>query len=256
MKKRSRLDFWKGFLSAALVFGCISSAMAASGTVGFSKVTLAMNGNAVFSKGENLTTSGGHTIPSSITYVNETGGGTTYLPLVYISRLLDTPVHWDAATGTVSLGTLKGVSGGTISEVGQGDTAASLPLTRVGQKAGPFTEVNPITADGFPILERTEYRSAADYKIKTPVQTNNGNYISVTITNKGADSLVLMLGREYTVGRELISTQVPAGQTVTRTLRVDQTSDGLIPWLSVRVSYYGAMSQTMDFDISAAQFNH
>lgn len=255
MKKRSRLDFWKGFLSAALVFGCISSAMAASGTVRFSQITLAMNGSAVFSEGESLTASNGQPIPSSISYIDETGGGTTYLPLAYISRLLDAPVHWDAATGIVSLGTLKGIGNGAASATGQGNDATSLPLTRAGQKAGPFTEVDPITAGGFPILERTEYRSMADYKVNTPVNPDNGRYISVTITNNGTDSLVLMLGREYTVGRELISTQVPAGQTVTRTLRVEQTNDGLMPWLSVRVSYYGAMSQTMDFDLSAAQFN-
>ncbi len=255
MKKQSRLNFWKGFFSAALVFGCISSAMAVSGTVSFSQVTLAMNGRAVFSKGESLKASNGQSIPSSISYIDETGGGTTYLPLAYVSRLLDTPVFWDGTTGTVSLGTFKGINGEGISVTEPGKESSSLPLTREGQVAGVFTEISPIKADGFPILEKTEYRSTADYSVKTPVQVGNGNCISVTMTNKGTNGLVLMLGREYTVGRELISTQVPAGQTVTRTLQIGKVSDGLIPWLSVRVSYYGAMPQNMDFTISAVQFS-
>ena len=255
MKKQSRLNFWKGFLSATLVFACISSAMAMSGTVNFSQVTLAMNGRAVFSKGESLKASNGQSIPSSISYIDETGGGTTYLPLAYVSRLLDTPVSWDGTTSTVSLGTFKGINGEGISVTEPGKESSSLPLTREGQVAGVFTEISPIKADGFPILEKTEYRSTADYSVKTPVQTSNGDCISVTVTNKGTKSLVLMLGREYTVGRELISTQVPAGQTVTRTLRIGQENDGLMPWFSVRLSYYGAISQNMDFEISAVQFN-
>lgn len=255
MKKQSKTGILVGFLSATLVFSCIASALAASGTVSFSQVRLAMNGNVVFSEGEILTASNGQPIPSSITYTDTVGGGTTYLPLAYISRLLDTPISWDGTTDTVSLGTYKGVGTGGASSTGEQDDGSSLPLTHVGRRAGPFTEVTPIKSEGFPILERTEYRSTADYKFNTPVQPGNGNHISVTVTNKGTDHLILMIGREYTVGQELISTQVPAGQTVTRTFRVDQTSDGLKPWLFAQVSYYGALSQDMDFEISATQFN-
>ena len=255
MKKVNKTGFLKGFLSAALVFGCISSALAASGTVGFSQVRLAMNGNAIFNQGESLTASNGQPIPSSITYTDASGGGTTYLPLSYVSRLLDTPVSWDGATNTVSLGTYKGVASGGASIVENPDDGGSLPLTRVGRRAGPFTEVEPIQSEGFPILARTSYRSTEEYEYDTPVQVRNGNHISVTITNRGTDRLILLVGREYTVGQELISTQVPAGQTVTRTFRVDQTDDGLSPRLYAMVTYYSGMSQDMDFVISATQFN-
>lgn len=67
MKKVNKTGFLKGFLSAALVFGCISSALAASGAVSFSQVRLAMNGNVVFDQSESLTASNGQPIPSSIT---------------------------------------------------------------------------------------------------------------------------------------------------------------------------------------------
>lgn len=254
MKKTNKTGFLKGFLSAALVFGCISGALAASGTVSFSQVRLAMNGNAIFDQGESLTASNGQPIPSSITYTDAAGGGTTYLPLACISRLLDTPISWDGATHTVSLGTYKGVASGGASLILETDDGSSLPLTRMGRKAGPFTEVEPIQSEGFPIMAKTAYRSAEEYKYDTPVQAHNGNHISVTITNKGTDHLVLLIGREYTVGQELISTQVPAGQTVTRTFRVDQTNDGLSPKFCAVVTYYSGLTQDMDFEISAVQF--
>lgn len=255
MKKVNKTGFLKGFLSAALVFGCISSALAASGAVSFSQVRLAMNGNVVFDQSESLTASNGQPIPSSITYTDAAGGGTTYLPLSYISRLLDTPISWDGATNTVSLGTYKGVASGGASLTENPDDGGSLPLTRVGRKAGPFTEVEPIQSEGFPIMARTAYRSTEEYEYDTPVQARNGNHISITITNKGADHLILLVGREYTVGQELISTQVPAGQTVTRTFRVEQTDDGLNPRFYAMVTYYSGLSQDMDFEISATQFN-
>jgi len=254
MNKHSKTSFFSGFLSAVLVFGCISSALAASGTVDFSQVRLAMYGKTVFSQGESLTASNGQSIPSSISYTDAAGGGTTYLPLAYVSQLLDTPVSWDGATGTVSLGTYKGVANGGGAVTSTQDDGSSLPLTRPGRKAGPFTEVEPIQSEGFPVLPKTEYRSTAEYNFDTPVDSNHGKYISVTITNKGQDHLVLFLGRDYTIGNEFISTKVPAGQTVTRTLRVDGTSDGLKPRLHARVTYYGALSQDMNFEISAAQF--
>jgi len=42
---------------------------------------------------------------------------------------------------------------------------------------------------------------------------------------------------------------------VTRTLWVDGTSDGLKPQLFTQVTYYGALSQDTDFEISATYSN-
>ena len=255
MKKNGKISFFSGFLSATLIFGCISSALAASGTVNFSQVKLAMYGRAIFSQGDSLTAGNGQSIPSSISYTDAAGGGTTYLPLSYVSQVLDTPVSWDGTTGTVSLGTYRGVANGTAASTTTQDDGSSLPLTRPGRKAGPFTEVEPIQSEGFRILPKTEYRSTTDYNFDTSVDDNHGKYISVTITNKGQDHLILFLGRDYTIGNEFISTQVPAGQTVTRTLRIDGTNDGLKPRFHTRVTYYGALSQDMNFEISATQFD-
>ncbi len=245
----SKKNFIAGFLSAILVCSCVTGALAASGAVSFSQVTLAMNGNAVFSEGDTVKAGNGQPIPSSITYTDRAGGGTTYLPLSCISKLLDTPVSWDSKTGTVSLGTVRGVSrGGGVA--GAATDGSELPLNRVGRKVGNLTEVSPIAAPGLDILSRTEYRSQSDY---TRTVSVSKEYVSVTVTNRGEGILVLQLGREYTVGHELLSSQVPVGQTVTRTFKVDRSSEKSSK-LDIRATYYGGIGN-MDFVITATQFD-
>ena len=104
MKRKILVSFLAGTLSATLIFGGITTALAASNTVTFNGVNLSMNGEAVFGKGEYLETSAGQQIPSSILYTDETGGGTTYLPVACISKLLNISITWDQATNTVVLG--------------------------------------------------------------------------------------------------------------------------------------------------------
>lgn len=104
MKRKNWPSFFTGMLTAALLFGCMTTALAASGAVSFNRVTLSKDGEVIFSKGEFLETSAGQKIPSSILYTDEQGGGTTYLPVAYISSLFGEPVAWDGETDTVLLG--------------------------------------------------------------------------------------------------------------------------------------------------------
>lgn len=57
------------------------------------RVNVRLNSEEVFAQGEELRTDAGQAIPSSITYTDETGGDTTYVPLSYLSRLLDTGIR-------------------------------------------------------------------------------------------------------------------------------------------------------------------
>ena len=90
-------------LATALIFGGLTTALAASNAISFNSVNLSMNGEAIFSKEELLETDAGQKIPSSILYTDELGGGTTYLPVAYISRLLGISISWDGETETVVL---------------------------------------------------------------------------------------------------------------------------------------------------------
>ena len=150
MKKTGLVPFVSGVLSTALIFGLATTALAASGTISLNTVNLNLNRKAVFAQGEELTNDAGRTIPSSITYTDEAGGDTTYLPLAYIARLLDTQIAWDQATQTVKLGygavgegSGSGSGGGSLTEGGNSGLT-NLPFNAIGSVVSPFTEIAPI----------------------------------------------------------------------------------------------------------------
>ena len=103
MKKLNLRSFFAGVLTATLLFAVITTALAASGSVTYNGINLAVNGKAVLSKGEYLELASGEKVPSSILYVDQAGGGTTYLPMRYLAELLGMSVTWDQATGTADL---------------------------------------------------------------------------------------------------------------------------------------------------------
>lgn len=105
MRKRSFLSFFAGMMAAALIFGCLTTTLAAANVISFNKVNLSVNGETMFAKEDYLETSAGQKIPSSILYTDALGGGTTYLPTAYLSKIFDMPITWDGETGTVVLGT-------------------------------------------------------------------------------------------------------------------------------------------------------
>lgn len=107
MKKRAVCTFGAGFLCAVLMLAGIFTAAAASGNIVFNAVNLSMDGQSVFSKYEDLELGSGEKIPSSLMYIDSTGGGTTYLPLSYISKLLGVEVTWYGDTKSVVLGNNK-----------------------------------------------------------------------------------------------------------------------------------------------------
>ena len=96
--------FVAGMLTAAVIGGLGVGALAASGAVTFNASNLMFNGQQISAKGEGYTLVNGCQAPASITYTDEKGGGTTYLPVRRISELLDVETGWDGATGSVTVG--------------------------------------------------------------------------------------------------------------------------------------------------------
>ena len=96
--------FLAGMFTAAVIGGLGVGALAASGAVTFNASNLMFNGQQISAKGEGYTLVNGCQAPASITYTDEKGGGTTYLPVRRISELLDVETGWDGATGSVTVG--------------------------------------------------------------------------------------------------------------------------------------------------------
>jgi len=86
-----------GVLASALVFSASVAALAASGNVSFNLSAIKFNGQVISEAGEDYTLPNGCVAPASITYTDEKGGGTTYLPVRRIGELAGVTIDWDGA---------------------------------------------------------------------------------------------------------------------------------------------------------------
>lgn len=86
-----------GVLASALVFSASVAALAASGNVSFNLSAIKFNGEVISEAGEDYTLPNGCAAPASITYTDEKGGGTTYLPVRRIGELAGVTIDWDGA---------------------------------------------------------------------------------------------------------------------------------------------------------------
>lgn len=103
MKKRIA-PFLAGFLTALLCFSLGLTALAATGAVDFNAVGVRFNGTTISQAGESYTLPSGVQAPSVITYTDEQGGGTTYLPARRVAELMGVEIGWDAPSGCVTIG--------------------------------------------------------------------------------------------------------------------------------------------------------
>lgn len=96
--------FLAGVLTTTILGSLTLTTLAASGQVSFNAAGIKFNGTQISAKGEGYALSSGAIVPASITYTDENGGGTTYLPARRISELLDIDIGYDSATGSVTIG--------------------------------------------------------------------------------------------------------------------------------------------------------
>lgn len=105
MKEHKRIGtFFGGFATALALSACLTTALAASGTVSYNFANVALDGTQKITAGQDITAANGQKVPGSILYTDEAGGKTNYLPIRAISELLGTEIGYDSATKTVLLG--------------------------------------------------------------------------------------------------------------------------------------------------------
>ena len=103
-KSKHVASFFSGVVTALLAVSCLTTALAASGTISYNFSNVSLNGERKITAGVDITASNGQKVPSSILYVDEAGGKTNYLPIRAISELLGVEIGYDSATKTVLLG--------------------------------------------------------------------------------------------------------------------------------------------------------
>jgi len=137
MSKNNMRSFCTGALTTLLCFGFISGALAFSGQVTFNAVNVTVNGEAVCYKGDFIELDSGEKVPSSILYVDETGGGTTYLPVASLAKALDVKCTWDSDYKIVALG--EGFSSDTFTQIlaNKWLVDGKYPVNEKGETYGP-----------------------------------------------------------------------------------------------------------------------
>ena len=219
--KKSLLPFVCGVMVTLVGVGTAAATTGFVGELRFNTANFVINHETVFASGENLTTEAGAEIPASIFYVDENGGGTNYLPLRAITQELGLPVEWK--NGTVYM------------EV-DGELAVSLlPVQEVGAVYDDYIQmVEAIEAeDGVELLSE-EHAGVENFSSELKLRRNKGNTVSVTVTNEGSAPLVFSLGMKKENTKILDGTQVPAGETVTRTFQIiGEAKDGAVPYIDI-----------------------
>ncbi len=105
MKEHKRIGtFIGGFATALALSACLTTALAASGTVSYNFANVALDGTQKITAGQDITAANGQKVPGSILYTDEAGGKTNYLPIRAISELLGVEIGYDSASRTVLLG--------------------------------------------------------------------------------------------------------------------------------------------------------
>lgn len=255
-------SFFAGAAAVAFAVSLTTAAMASSGKVTFNQVNVDMLGKSVISKGDEQTTGSGAKVPSSITYTDENGGATTYLPARAICDLLDADIDWYAKTGTVELG---GAEQSVTITIGTGDddvpTAeeayAKYPTEpELGVKAGEFTEVDPATVDKsgakYCLLKDARIQSAYGLSGQRYACQSN-SYVVITVTNNGQATESVFLYRHKTISTSPIEkfsiVRVDPGKTITRAFKVGDVTQ-LTRTLSMNIDHPGSQGDKSDITVS------
>lgn len=236
----------QGFFSAMLLFACAGTAMAASGVVSFNAFQYQISNQTIAEKGEYILTDTGAEIPASISYTDETGGITNYIPVRQFAELFDMDITWENESFDVDVGSDLGtfllpIQGGYANYE---DTICELEM--------PITPQN-----GEMLISVEDYVSNENYEEMLEVDVSDGRYISVIVTNTGDHPLRFGVGIVHNIadmGTTEMVCQVPAGETVVRTIELLADELGNIrPYFSV--GYPEGSSRIVHADIKAVQFD-
>lgn len=248
MKKRKKFQtlapFLSGAVAALLVCACVGASLAASGAVRFNTASVSFHGKTLFHKGKDLTGENGAAIPSTILYTDEQGGGTTYVPLRVLAQALHMPMYWDQETGYLEVRL-------------SGDQALyMLELDDAGSEyEGLAEEVEPIVpSGGKALVDKVLHQGEAAFEKEFPLDQRDGAYLSITVSNHGEYPLQFSLG--FGMGDVNITkpTQIPAGATVTRTLKCYEEADFKELPIYMKVGNAPDSLHLIDAEITAVQF--
>ena len=201
-------NFTSGFVCAALLLGCTGAALAAGGQIMLNTSGYDINGEVIAGKGEYIEAPSGAEVPAVISYEDENGGVTNYIPVRVVAEQLNMPLAWES--GSFSLGT---EAKRALQPVIRDDGSANWrdQFVELAEAIAP-----PEDAKEMLYLEITGEHSGI-------IEPDAGcKYVYVTVANNGEDELSFALGAatKNKQSSGVIINQVKPGETVTRTVEL------------------------------------
>lgn len=241
--KNKLLPFLCGALTTVICIGTVFAGSNMTGTVSFNTADFFINGTRILASGENIMTEKGASVPASVLYTDENGGGTYYVPVRELAKKLSIPTDWD---------------GDGVYWQMYGDYALAL-MPEV-NKGGMFNdcieEIDAVVPENGVKLFSDYSNTEENYEKKIEMVSGAGNYVSITVTNHSNWRPVQFdLGITTADGVLVMPTKVPEGKTITRTFRVLSEEERADTVPIIRVGSPDEVSRRNLFTVTAVQFD-
>ena len=229
IRMRKTSSFFCGMALMALLVSITGTALAASNAISFNTANLSINGKRIVDKGDVLESSAGAELPSIIRYTDSNGSATHYVSVRFLAEALGMDVSWRGSNSTIDV-------------EAEGDAAL---YTMAPDNAGV-------------IFDNGELEEI------TPLTSNSGKVI-LKETNQSDDPFESTLNPkdplEFDLGRQLPSTNVtnpsavPAGQSATRTIKINTWESIESKPVYFKVGNAEYITRSMDFTVEVRQFS-
>lgn len=253
MNRNNIRPFLCGMLASLALCVCATTALAdfsPANPLKFNTLNMRVAGKLVLREDETLTSDNGATIPSSILYTDEFGGGTTYLPVRIVTQSLSLDTEWIQDSHTLNV-TLEGDQ-----ELRTFNTNfPGMSFLDPDTEEEFLTEVEPKQGIGTNLIEPFIHQDTASYQHTFEnLDPSKGGNLSITITNNGSYPLKFGLGLMAGNAFASTPTQVPAGETVTRSFEILDFKPLSEQPLVIEVGNAPGTLHQINAEISAVQF--
>ena len=227
----------------ALLVSITGTALAASNAISFNTANLSINGKRIVDKGDVLESSAGAELPSIIRYTDSNGSATHYVSVRFLAEALGMDVSWRGSNSTIDV-------------EAEGDAALyTMALDNAGVifDDGELEEITPLTSDSGKVILKETNQSDEPFESTLNPKEGDGDYI--TVTNSGKYPLEFDLGRQLPSTNVTNPSAVPAGQSATRTIKINTWESIESKPVYFKVGNAEYITRSLDFTVEVRQFS-
>ena len=218
----------------ALLVSITGTALAASNAISFNTANLSINGERILDKGDVLESS-----------TDSNGSATHYVSVRFLAEALGMDVSWRGSNSTIDV-------------EAEGDAALyTMALDNAGVifDNGELEEITPLTSDSGKVILKETNQSDEPFESTLNPKEGDGDYISITVTNSGKYPLEFDLGRQLPSTNVTNPSAVPAGQSATRTIKINTWESIESKPVYFKVGNAEYITRSLDFTVEVRQFS-